>query len=205
MVFAAMLLIANVIPAAAFSLRWPPGIAPIDELAPTLAALAAQEIEDDETGGHLLVSEVMTGGASASDEFIELYNPTATWLPLEALEVVYVTASGATVSRRATWGAGSPAMPPGGHLLIANESGIFASIADARYASGMAAAGGSVAIRIVGAAGPIDAVGWGTAASAWIEGTPAVAPPAGSSLERLPGGPFGSAQDSEFGARARRL
>ena len=35
------------------------------------AALASEPI------GHLVVSEVMTGGASASDELIELYNPSA--------------------------------------------------------------------------------------------------------------------------------
>ena len=51
-----------------------------------------------ETTAHLVISEVMTGGASASDEFVELYNPSAEALPLEGLEVVYVTASGATLA-----------------------------------------------------------------------------------------------------------
>ena len=46
---------------------------------------------------------------------------------------------------------GAPSVPAGGHVLIANASGIYASIADATYASGMAATGGSVAIRILGA------------------------------------------------------
>ena len=45
---------------------------------------------------HLVVSEVVTGGANASDELIELYNPSSAPLPLEGLELVYVTASGAT-------------------------------------------------------------------------------------------------------------
>ena len=62
---------------------------------------------------HLVVSEVVTGGASASDELIELYNPSSAPLPLEGLELVYVTASGATVSRRASWSLGAPAMPAG--------------------------------------------------------------------------------------------
>ena len=72
------------------------------------------------TTAHLVVSEVMTGGASASDEFIELYNPTAAPLPLDGLEVVYVTASGATVTRKAAWSAGAAGVPAGAHLLIAN-------------------------------------------------------------------------------------
>ena len=42
---------------------------------------------------HLVVSEVVTGGASASDELIELHNPTTSALPLEGLEVIYVTST----------------------------------------------------------------------------------------------------------------
>ncbi|MGI8999241.1 MAG: hypothetical protein ACR2GO_05995 [Candidatus Limnocylindria bacterium] len=149
---------------------------------------------------HLVVSEVVTGGTSASDELIELYNPTAAPLPLEGLELVYVSASGATVTRRAAWDLGAPEMPPGSHVLVANELGIYAGIADVTYASGMAATGGSVAIRIQGAAAAIDAVGWGTSASTWQEGTPAPAPPAGGSIERLPGGTGGSTVDTEVNA-----
>jgi Lamin Tail Domain len=146
---------------------------------------------------HLVVSEVMTGGASASDEFIELYNPGGEALPVEGLEVIYVTASGATATRKATWAAGAPAIEPGGHLLIANEAGVFAAIADATYANGLAAGGGSVAIRSIGATTAIDAVGWGTSTSTWLESRPAPAPAAGSSLERLPGGAAGSGQDTD--------
>jgi hypothetical protein len=136
---------------------------------------------------HLVISEVVTGGASASDELIELHNPTAAALPLEGLEVIYVTSTGATITRRAAWELGAPGVPPGGHVLIANASGIYASVADATYASGMAATGGSVAIRILGAITAIDAAGWGTAASAWMEGTPVAAPAAGRRARLGPG------------------
>ncbi len=43
---------------------------------------------------------------------------------------------------------------------------------------------------------PSTPSGWGTAASTWLEGLPAVAPPAGASLERLPGGSAGSTVDT---------
>jgi uncharacterized protein YdeI (BOF family) len=149
---------------------------------------------------HLVISEVVTGGASASDELIELHNPTAAPLPLEGLELVYASATGATVSRRATWALGAPQVPPGGHVLVANEAGIYAPIADATYASGMAASGGSVALRILGASSAIDAVGWGTATSTWREGATAGAPATGASIERLPGGAQGSGQDTDDNA-----
>ncbi len=83
----------------------------------------AAPIDGDEvfaaTAGPLVISEVMTGGASASDEFVELYNPDAAPLPLDGLELMYVTASGATVTRKATWGVGT-AIGPGAHVLVAN-------------------------------------------------------------------------------------
>ena len=87
-------------------------------------------------------------------------------------------------------------------MLVANELGIYALIADAMYASGMAATGGSVALRIQGASSAVDAAGWGTAASSWMEGAPAPAPAAGSSLERLPGGMLGRRRTP---GRTRRL
>lgn len=150
-----------------------------------------------EPAGHLLISELLTGAASASDELIEIYNPTAGSLPLEGLELVYVTASGATITHKAAWASGAAGVPAGAHLLVANEAGAYAPIADLTYASGLAATGGSVALRIQGASSAIDAVGWGTAASTWLEGTSAPAAPVGSSLERLPGGSRGSGQDTD--------
>lgn len=181
------------------SARWPLPVLVVALMTAGLAPLAATgSARGDDLGppDHLVVSEVVTGGASASDELIELHNPTAAALPLEGLEVVYVTSTGATISRRASWELGAPSVPAGGHVLIANEAGIFASVADATYASGMAATGGSVAIRILGAVTAIDAAGWGTAASTWLEGTPAAAAAAGASIERLPGAAMGSGQDT---------
>ena len=165
---------------------------------PAVAALdpPAVEAEAAGEGGHLLISELQTGGASASDEFVELYNPTEVALPLEGLELVYVTASGSTVTRKAAWELGAPGVEPGRHLLVANEAGIHAAIGDLTYASGVAATGGAWALRIQGASTAIDAVGWG-AASAWLESRPATAPGVGASVERLPGGALGSTQDND--------
>ena len=149
---------------------------------------------------HLVVSEVVTGGASASDELIELHNPTTSRPAPRRAEVIYVTSTGATITRRAAWEVGAPSVPAGGHVLIANGSGIYASIADATYASGMAATGGSVAIRILGASTAVDAVGWGTTTSSWREGVPAIAPATDASIERLPGGALGSGTDTDDNA-----
>jgi hypothetical protein len=164
---------------------------------PQLPAQAVAVAGPSEPISHLVISEVMTGGASASDEFIEIYNPAATALPLEGLEIVYVTASGGTITRKASWPAGSAPLAAGAHVLVANSSGAFATVADQTFTGGLAATGGSVAIRIQGATTAVDAAGWGNAASTWLEGTPAPAVSSGHSIERLPGGSAGSGQDTE--------
>jgi hypothetical protein len=142
----------------------------------------------------LVVAEVMTGGASASDEYIEIANAGSAAADLGGLEIVYVAASGATITRKAAFTA-PLAIPPGGHLLVANAAGIYAPLADATYSGGLAADGGAVALRRADGT-VIDAVGWGTAANAFVEGSPAAAPPARSSIERLPGGSAGNTQDT---------
>ncbi len=156
--------------------------------APTLAGIVAWPPST------LVVSELQTGGASASDEFVELANQGPAPVDLAGLEVVYATSSGSTVTRKATWAA-TTVLGPGQRILVANAAGIHAAIADATYASGFAATGGALAIRVVGGV-TIDAVGWGDATSSFVEGTAAPAPPAGSSLERAPGGAAGNGIDT---------
>ena len=146
----------------------------------------------------LLVSEVQTGGASASDEFAEITNVGATAVDLAGLEIVYVTSTGSTVTRKATWPT-SLLLHPGRHLFIANSSGSYAGLADATYSGGFAAAGGAIVLQFVGGA-PIDAVGWGDATSAFVEGSPAPAPSVGSSIERRPGGLDGNTTDTNANA-----
>jgi uncharacterized protein YdeI (BOF family) len=142
----------------------------------------------------LVVTEVQTGGASASDEFAEIGNMGSAAVDLAGLEVAYVTASGGTVTRKAAWTA-PLLLEPGRHLVIANSSGVFASIADATYSGGFAATGGAIVLRVAGGA-PVDALGWGDATNAFVEGSVAAAPVAGSSVERRPGGTAGNTTDT---------
>jgi hypothetical protein len=146
----------------------------------------------------LVVSEVQTGGASASDEFIELANAGSASVDLAGLELVYVTASGSTITQKATWSTARP-IDPGRHFLLANVSGVFAALADVTYSGGLASTGGAIVLRPIGGS-PIDAVGWGDATNAFVEGAAVVAPAAGSSIEREPGGDAGNDVDSNDNA-----
>src|SRR6185503_4334452 len=142
----------------------------------------------------LLVSEVQTGGASASDEFAEITNVGASAVDLAGLELAYATSSGSTVTRKASW-ATPLLLEPGRHLFVANALGIYAGLADATYSGGFAATGGAIVLRAIGGA-TIDAVGWGDATNAFVEGSPIAAPAAGTSIERRPGGLAGNSIDS---------
>ena len=146
----------------------------------------------------LLVAEVVTGGASASDEYVELTNASSVPVDLAGLEVVYVTSSGSTVTRKASWTT-TLLLDPGRHLLVANASGTFAASADATYSGGFAATGGAIAIRPIGGQA-IDAVAWGDATSGYVEGVAGPAPAPGSSIERRPGGGGGSWVDTNDNA-----
>jgi uncharacterized protein YdeI (BOF family) len=146
----------------------------------------------------VVVSEVQTGGSSASDEFVEVANQGSGPVDMIGLEVVYATSSGSTVTRKATWGS-SLVLPPGRRILIVNSAGSFVSLGDATYTGGFAATGGAVALRVVGGS-VIDAVAWGDATNTFVEGSSAEAPAASSSLERRPGGATGNGTDTNDNA-----
>ena len=146
----------------------------------------------------LLVSELQTGGASASDEFVEITNAGSVEVDLAGLEVVYVTSTGGTVTRKATWTT-TTTLSSGRHLLIANGSGSYASIADAVYSGGFAATGGSIVVRAVGGA-PIDAVGWGDATNGFVENSRPRLRPRAEASSAGPGGEFGNTTDTNDNA-----
>lgn len=146
----------------------------------------------------LVVSEVQTGGTSASDEFVEVANQSAAPVDLNGLEVVYATSSGSTVTRKGTWTA-STILGPGRRVLLVNGAGSYAGVGDVTYTGGFAATGGAVALRVVGGS-VIDSVGWGDASSGFVEGFAVAAPAAGSSLERRPGGLAGNGSDTNDNA-----
>ncbi len=146
----------------------------------------------------LVVSEVQTSGASASDEFVEIANQGALPVDLAGLEVVYVTSSGSTVTRKGTW-ATTQILESGRRVLLVNSAGAYVGLGDLTYTGGFAATGGAVALRVVGGV-VIDSVAWGDAISGFVEGTAAPAPAAGTSLERRPGGMAGNGSDTNDNA-----
>lgn len=132
-----------------------------------------------------LVNEIMTGGAvSGAEEFVEVLNPCGTTLDLTGARLVYRSAAGASDSTLVAWSAGT-LLPPGARLVYGGTT--FTGTRDGDLGAGLSGTGGGVAVRAAGGA-LTDAVGYGTATNAFVEGTAAVAPAAGGSIGRLPDG-----------------
>ena len=123
----------------------------------------------------MLVSEVVTRGAAAADQYVELYNASSAAVDLAGLELVYVTASGLTVTRKQTWTA--LPVPAHSHLLIANGGGVYAASADGLFTNGgFSTSGGALVLRAVSGGAVVDSLAWGTAANSFVEGTPGHGP-----------------------------
>ena len=150
--------------------------------------------------GQVLISEFRTRGPNgASDEFIELYNPTLSTVTIGGLKIRASNSAG-SVSDRITIPAATTLLS-GRHYLVANSTGYVGPVAaNQTYATGIADDGG---IAITGSNGAtiIDSVGM-SSGSAFKEGTP-LAPLTNNvnqSYERKPGGASGNGTDTNNNA-----
>lgn len=129
----------------------------------------------------LVISQFQTAGVSASDEFIELHNVSANPIDLNGYRVVYRSTSGTTDTAITNWST-SVVIPAGGFYLLTNSGYDDIAPADRSFTSGLAAAGGGIAI--FNGTTKIDSVGFGNATNAFVEGTATGAPAANSSYQR---------------------
>ena len=149
---------------------------------------------------HLVISQVqITGGpGKTTNDFVEIYNPTALDLDLQGLRLVKRTKTGTTDTLLKSW-TDSTLIKARGYYLWANSGFVEISTVPDATTTGSLAADNGVAIR----SGPndtgtvIDSVAWGEAANAFVEGLVFGSnPEANQSLERKPGGGSGNDQDS---------
>jgi len=147
-------------------------------------------------GMHVVINEVQAGSAaSASDEFIELFNPCATSIDLTGSTLVYRSAAG--VSDVVVIALTKP-IAAGGYYLVTGPTFPDAGAPDQSYGAGkLAAAGGGIGLRD-GAQLLVDSVGYGTATNAFVEGAAAPAPPNGQSIARKPNGTDSNHNDVDF-------
>jgi hypothetical protein len=158
----------------------------------TLAAPAKSPAQDN-----VVISEFRTRGPSAnnaSDEFIELFNPTSSSIAIGNWQVWGSNSSGG-INLRATIPAGVT-LDAGQHYLIANNGYSGSVTPNLTYSLGISDSGGIALIREDGTT-IIDQVGM-NADSAYLEGSilAELNTQADRSYERKPGGAAGSCYDS---------
>jgi hypothetical protein len=133
----------------------------------------------------------MTGvTGNATDEFVEIVNPTDSAIDASGYRVAYRAAAGTSDTALATIPDGTTIAAHGFYLL--GGSGYSGShAANQSFATALAATGGGLGLRDATAA-LVDSVGWGTATNAFVEGSATTAPPAaaapGKSAGRTPDG-----------------
>jgi uncharacterized repeat protein (TIGR01451 family) len=151
--------------------------------------------------GQVLISEFRTRGTGgATDEFIEIYNPTAPSVVIGGL-VIRSSNNAGTLTTRATITAGA-ILGPGCHYLFAPTtfSGFVTTPPDQTFTNGITDDGG-IAITRSDLVTVIDAVGM-SSGSAYKE-SPTLVPLAGTtnqSYERKPGGASGNGTDTNSNA-----
>lgn len=135
---------------------------------------------------HLVINEIQIGSSSsASDEFVEIFNPCSSTVDLSSWKLIYRSATGSSdITLLASI---STSIGAQGYVVIGGSS--FSGNADATYtAGGLASAGGGVALHD-GSGDTVDSIGYGTASNGLVEGGAAPdAPELGSSLARMPNG-----------------
>lgn len=132
---------------------------------------------------HVIINEIQIGGAAASDEFVELHNPTSSPVNLSGWRLSRRTASGNQTNLLTIFP--DVSLPAGGYFLITHPTGYTGvTAADARYSTSESLAANNTVILFSDAGTTIvDLVGMGTASSFETAATPT--PPSGQSIERL--------------------
>jgi len=131
----------------------------------------------------ILINEVQIAGATAYDEFVELYNPGDSALDLSGWALKKKTSSG-TESNLVSKTSFTGVIPARGFFLIAHQTGYTGSVApDLRYSGSTYSVSASSTVLLYDASGLlIDEVGFGGASD--FESAPALNPANGQSIER---------------------
>lgn len=163
------------------------------------------QVEDagNDAGGctrRLVINEVQTRGATASDEFVELYNPNSCAVSIGGFRLAYKSsgnspASGTTLH---TFTAGT-SIPANGFYVVGTAS--FPGAKDATFNGGMADDGQLALFEDDGSLRR-DSVGWGTAAGDYVEGSAAPKAPTNGSVARKSDGVDTDDNAADFSAAA---
>jgi hypothetical protein len=155
-------------------------------LAMVLTLMVSPSAASAAVATHVVISQLETGtSASASQEFIELYNPTDQDVSLNGWTVEYKAATSTDMSSNWVKHASlAGVIKSYSFYLVAPKT--YLADADADWSATLSGSGGNVRLKD-GNGSVVDQLGYGNTANAAEAGAPASAPPADQSIERLPG------------------
>jgi hypothetical protein len=156
----------------------------------------------------LLVSEILThsgGGSGDDNEYVEIYNPTATSLNLSTLGVGFHVRTAAGTNTNLTLTYTRTTIPSRGFFLITStgtaNNDSWDGQQDAQYNSGIAQmvdnGGVYISLSTTANAKVIDKVGWGTQAANGFETTALPNISNAFQVSRKPAGGLGHATDTD--------
>lgn len=133
---------------------------------------------------HLVISEVQVAGVAPTDDFVEIYNPTASEVDLADYRVIKVTADGTQDTNIVAFEEGD-SIPAHGYFLWCN-TGISVALACDKFTTGTVANNNSVGLRngAINTGVLVDSVTFGTVTNPLGEGSSLTAPTASTSVER---------------------
>jgi len=133
---------------------------------------------------HVVISEVQIYGTTATDEFIELYNPTSEDIVIDGWRLTKKTKSGNQSNLVSNL---SGTIPAYGFFLIAHPDSSYIASADIPYSAASNNISNDNTVTLYSDAGTteVDVVGLGEATV--FETTAFENPPQGQSIERKPG------------------
>ncbi len=133
---------------------------------------------------HIVISEIQIAGATANDEYIELYNPGGSAVELTGWSLKKKTGSGKEYALAAANRLEGKMIGAGKYLLLVNEEGYAGSIsADVQWAKSNTLAAGNTILLYDAADAVIDKVGFGDAVD--FETQAAADPESGQTLTRV--------------------
>jgi hypothetical protein len=147
-----------------------------------------------------VVNELQSGGVTASDEWVELFNPCTAAIDLDGWKLAYRSAGNNSGRSDLLLVALTQKISAGGYLLFVGGGYTGSAKADGKWSGGhLAGDGGAVGLRDAGGK-LIDSVAYQTltTTNGFTEGAPAPNPEANSSIERLPNGADSDDNSKDF-------
>ncbi|MBX4204965.1 MAG: lamin tail domain-containing protein [Candidatus Doudnabacteria bacterium] len=146
---------------------------------------------------HLVINQIQVAGATADDEFIEIYNPSESPITISGWSVQYKSSSGSFPLTSGKKNLPEAVVPSHGYFLIAHTNYVGSVVADVSHGSfSMSASTGGATIFLVNSTAflssgtdttIVDKVAYGTSAQNSPESVQAPVPPASQVISRTDG------------------